>query len=357
MLATFSSNVVLAKARTRYGRRLTAENYKDLLKCKTVGEVASYLKSRTAYSQVLAGIEEMEIHRGELESKLRQKLNEDFASLCRYEITVGEKFSEYFIRRSEMDLILQTILFLNTGESERPGEDFLSLPSYLRRESRLDLTSLRRAASYDELLASLTHTPYEAMLKPFRPEEKQRIDYTGIEIALYSYLFDGIFEIVKKYTRGEAKRQLLDIFNSYVDLTNFVRIIRLKVFYKIPKEKVEKSLLPFGKLSRRILEEMASAEAEEDIRTVFNRTEIGKRASHVQNSFVDEIPHRVNFSTCHHYIDFSTHPSVVLISYVFLCEAEISDIVTIVEGIRYKLPPDEIRKMLTIVNFREGSDS
>lgn len=52
LLATLSSNVVLAKARTMYGRRLTEENYKDLLKCKTVREVASYLKDRTAYSKV-----------------------------------------------------------------------------------------------------------------------------------------------------------------------------------------------------------------------------------------------------------------------------------------------------------------
>ena len=33
MLSTLSSNVVLAKAHAMYGRRLTGQNYKDLLAC------------------------------------------------------------------------------------------------------------------------------------------------------------------------------------------------------------------------------------------------------------------------------------------------------------------------------------
>lgn len=357
MLATLSSNVVLAKARTMYGRRLTEENYKDLLKCKTVREVASYLKDRTAYSKVLAGIEETEIHRGGLELKLREKLAEDFNSLCRYEITIGEKFGEYFLRRGEMNLILQTILFLNAGESEKPDEEQIPAPLYLQHHTGLNLAALRHSSNYDEMLTALAHTPYEPMLKPFRPEKGQRIDYTGIEIALYSHLFDGIFNIIQKYSHGQTKRQLLDIFNSFVDLTNYVRIVRLKEFHRVSPEKIKKSLLPFGTLKRNILDQMAAADTEDEMQSILGRTKIGKRVSRVQHSYVDEIPRRVNFGTCHHYIDFSTHPSVVLISYVFLCEEEIADIVTIVEGIRYNLAPDEIKKMLTVLNSREGSDT
>ena len=38
-------------------------------------------------------------------------------------------------------------------------------------------------------------------------------------------------------------------------------------------------------------------------------------------------------------------------SYIFLMEIEVGDIVTIVEGIRYKLAPEEIKSMLTVVDF------
>ena len=101
---------------------------------------------------------------------------------------------------------------------------------------------------------------------------------------------------------------------------------------------------------------MAEAETEPEVRRVMSGTLVGKRVLKTNYLDASEVAHRMNFKTCRHYIRFSTHPSVVMVSYMLLLEAEIRDIITIVEGIRYKLPPGEIRKMLVIVNYREGSD-
>ena len=48
MLASLSSNAVSAKARGMHGKRLTNNNFMDLLNCKTVHDVAYYLKNRTS---------------------------------------------------------------------------------------------------------------------------------------------------------------------------------------------------------------------------------------------------------------------------------------------------------------------
>ncbi len=355
MLATLSSNVVLAKARTMYGRRLTPENYKDLLKCQTVSEVASYLKNRTDYSKVMAGIEETEIHRDQVEAKLRQKLQEDFASLCRYEITVGERFTPYFIRRWEIAQILEVVLFLNSGAAVPENEEVSQMPQSFLEKTNLDPKKLDHAANFDELLSVLARTPYGKLLEPFKPKEKERIDYTRIEIALYGFLYETIFEIILKNTHGETKSQLLEIFTSFIDLSNYVRIVRLKMSYHIDPEVIKESLLPYGSINQKIIDEMAAAKSEEEIDAAMNRTAIGRKISREKSSYVDEIPRRYNFRVCQHDLHFSTHPSVVLIAYVFAREAEISDIITIVEGIRYKLEPSEIKKLLTIVNYMEGS--
>ena len=60
---------------------------------------------------------------------------------------------------------------------------------------------------------------------------------------------------------------------------------------------------------------------------------------------------RTKYNICRRDIRFSTHPSVVLISYIILTEIEVGDIITIVEGIRYRLPPEDIKSMLTVVDF------
>jgi V/A-type H+-transporting ATPase subunit C len=353
LLATLSSNVVLAKARTMYGRRLTPENYKDLLKCQTVSEVASYLKNRTDYAKVMAGIEETEIHRDQVEAKLRQKLQDDFTSLCRYEITVGERFSPYFIRRWEIEQILKAVLFLNSGEAVTESDQAPQMPPSFLELTSLDPKKLSHAANFDELLSALARTPYSKLLEPYKPKEKERIDYTEVEIVLFTFLYETIFQIIRNNTHGETKRQLLEIFTSFIDLTNYVRIVRLKMSYRIDPEIIKKSLLPYGAIDQKVIDEMAAAASEAEIDAAMNRTAMGRKISRENCSYVDEIPRRYNFRICQHDLHFSTHPSVVLIAYVFAREAEISDIITIVEGIRYKLEPTEIKKLLTILNSAE----
>lgn len=347
MLSTLSSNVIIAKALAMYGKRLTDEDYRNLMACQTVGEVASYLKNRTVYRKTLAGINENNIHRGQLEARLRQKLFEDYALLCRYEISIGEHFSRYLIVRSEIEQILQSIIFLNSG---KPEEYLFDMPDYLNQHTHINLAALALIKDFDGLLDALQHTPYQKLLEPFAPQPGEKIDYMGIENKLYTYLFSNVFEVIDKHTHGEAAKQLREIFNSYVDLLNYTRIVRLKFFYNAEPEFIRKSLLPFGDVNPRILEEMIAAENEQQVTAVMGKTSAGKRFLNIPYTYVDEIPNRAKYKLCRHNIHFSTHSSVVLMSYVFITQAEITDIITIIESIRYKLPPEEIAKLLTVYN-------
>lgn len=346
MLSSLSSNVVLSKARARYGKRLKMENYRDLLNCHTVGEVAAYLKSHTIYGEFLAGIAENEVHRGELESRLKQKLMEDYSSLCRYEISVGEHFSLYFIQRSEIEQILHAVLLLDAGISE---EYLFSMPTYLLHHTKISLTSLSKIKNYDDLLHVLHKTSYEKIMNQFRPKENGPIDYNGIESALFTYLYSNIYDTIKNYVRGEAAGQLFDIFNSFIDIRNYVRIYRLRLFYHFNSEQIRRVLFPFGTLTHHSLDEMMTATTEDELKTAFLQTKIGKSTRNINDP--DQLSSHALFRLCHHYIDFSIHPSVVLLAYVFVCELEIRDIITIVEGIRYKMPANQIQKLLTIYNY------
>lgn len=353
MLSALSSNVVLSKARAMYGKRLIDKNYSDLLNCRTVAEVAAYLKSNTAYDKVLAGVDAYDIHRGQLETILRRKLLTDSSSLCRYEITVGEHFSGYFIRRLEVGQILRAILLFGAGSSD---EYLLYLPTYLLHHTHINLKLLGKLKNYDDLLAALAHTPYYEILKPFKPDKGEKIKYSEIENSLYKYLYTMIFSIINKYTKGETAKQLLDIFNSYIDFTNYAHIVRLKTSYNADPDLIKDYIFPYGSINKRCINEMTDAATEAGVRAAISKTAAGKRMLKTNVFYSGEIVHRMNFKTCSHYIRFSTHPSVVLISYVFILETEIRDIVTLVEGIRYKLSPGEIKKMLVIINYREGSD-
>ena len=347
MLSSLASNAILSKARAMYGKRLTKENYRELLNCKSVGEVAGYLKSRTAYNKVLAGINENEVHRGPLAGKLRQKLFEDYASLCRYELSVGEHFADYLLEHSEIEQILHSLMYLGAGN---PEEYLFSLPAFLNRHTRIDLYALAHVKTYDDLLNALSHTPYRKLIEPFRPIPGIPMNYTGIENALYTYLYKSAFAIIDQYTRGEAARQLREMFQVYIDLINVSRIVRLKAVYQEGPDFIRSTLLPFGTIHPHLLDEMLDAEPE-DVLNILAKAPIGKRCQKIAHTYIDQVPDRMKYLTCRHDIRFSTHPSVVMLSYIFLAQIEIQDIINIVEGIRYQLAPEEIQKLLTVADF------
>ncbi len=351
MLSSLSSNVILSKARAMYGRRLKKENYIDLLGCQSVPEIARYLKDNTDYAEILSGINETEIHRGQLETKLKQKLFEDASSLSQYELSVGEHFAQYLISRSEIEQILHSLVLLQAGT---PEEYLFSLPMFLNKHTHIDLPALGRIKTYEDLLDALSHTPYRKILEPFRPIPGIPMNYTGMENALYSYLYENMFATIDKYAKGEAGRQLRQIFETFIDFNNYNRIIRLKSRYKAGPDFIRSSLLPFGSIKENYLNELLASETQEEMLNVMKTIPSGRKYLKTEHDYPDEVPEIILLQTCRHDIHFSTHPPVVMLSYVFILQLEIRDIITIVEGVRYQLPAKEIEKLLTVNNIWKG---
>lgn len=348
MLSSLSSNAVLARARTRFGNRLTDQNFNDLLACKSTQEVANYLKNRTYYSGAFADVNESELSRSELEVVLKQSLFDDCAVFGRFGSSVGEHMSEFLIRRSEVEQIMHSLVVLNSGKTEGYT---VYLPKYLLDKTRINVEALGLMKTFDHLLQALDGTPYRKIVEKFRPEEGELLDYTGVENALYTYLYKDVFHMIDKYYKGEAAAQLREIFNSYLDLDNYVRIVRMKTFYNAPPEAIRGAILPFSTIKKDYMEKLIKARDVKEVHQVMSKTRPGRRYLK-DKGFKEDAPAVTQYEICRHNIHFSTHASVVMLSYIFVKQAEISDIITILEGIRYQLPTQKIANLLTIVNFQ-----
>ncbi len=347
MLSSLSSNAVLARARTRFGRRLTEQNFNDLLNCRTTQEVAYYLKNRTYYNSAFTDVNESDVTRSQLEVLLKQSLFDDCAMFGRYGSSVGEHMSEYLIKRSEIEQIMHSLVVLNSGKKDGYT---VYLPQYMLEKTRIDVDALGYMKTFDHLLQALDKTPYRKIVEKFRPQEGELLDYTGVENALYTYLYDDTFKMISKYYKGGAAEQLREIFTSYLDLDNYVRIVRLKAFYNAPPEAIRGALLPFTTIKKQFMEKLIAARDVDEVHQVMSQTRPGKRYVKKQE-FQEDLPMKTQYNICRHNIHFSTHASVVMLSYIFVKQAEISDITNILEGIRYELSPSKISKLLTIVNF------
>ena len=343
LLTKYAANAIIAKARAMYGKRLKEKDYQSLLACSSVGEVMTYLKSHTRYYSVLNNMSERDVHRGQLEAVLRHQLLNEFALLSHYEIATGESFSQYLINKAEVEQLSHFLMLLSSGNTERFVFDF---PSYLESHTKIDLMALSKATNYDEFLDSLENSKYKKLLAPFRPISGTTIDVPKIENTMYADLYKNLFEIIGSHTKGREKKELTEMFSTDIDLMNFVRILRLQKFYHLKPEDIKAQLLPGGSIKDRILDEMCATQNPKELFTVAAQTGIGKRIAKMEYNYAGEIDRRGRYNYTRRKIHFSTIPTVVMMSYYVLEQTELNNIINIIEGVRYKVDPDTIKKLL-----------
>lgn len=343
MIFSYASNAVLSKARAMYGKRIRPKDYENLIMCTTVPEIASYLKSRTNYSDALKSTDERSIHRGKLEETLRQSLFYDFAKLGRYDLSVGEQFFSYIIARAEIEKMMHSLIYL---KSRKSGGFNYPLPQIFESHTKINLPALSAVKNYDDFLIAIKESPYYKVVAKFQPKDGEDVNITGVETALYTHLYKIMFEMTNKYLKGKDREDLKDLFSLYIDLSNLVRITRMKTSYSLSESCILSSLLPFGKLTHHQIGAMVKSKDNNELLDIVKSNRIGKKWVNEDEGITDSVPKIMRFVKCTHNIRFSISPPVVLMSYIFLKEIELLNITRIIEGVRYNVPKEQISSML-----------
>ena len=312
-----TSFAVLTKARAKFGKRLTEKDYNNLLNSNSVAEVMSYLKSYTHYAEALRDVNERDVHRGRLEVLLRQHLFYEFDSLCRYDSQMSTGFSAYVISRTEIEQIMRFLTLLNTSSTEK---FIYQYPTYFSKHTEIDLQKLALARNYDEFLSVLSNTKYAQIFTKYQPDENNLLPISDIENDLYTFVF-----------------------------SNLKKVIRLKKYYNLSPEQIKSNLLyPFSGISEKIIDRMCSAESSGEVFSVMQETHTGKMIEQIGYVYASDISPRVKYKLARKNMYFSNNPSVVMISYMFVAETELMNIITLIEGTRYKLDSKKIQSLLIV---------
>ena len=341
-MSSKSENAVLAKARAMYGRCLKDNDYRMLCDCRTVGELASYLKTRTFYGKTLKNLAEGEIHRGQLEAALRQELYNDINALGRYTSDRSVDFSAFITSKMEIEQIIRFLMLLNTG---RPEEYAYSMPLSFDKFTGISLVKMAKARSFGELLEALQGTKYQAVIREFVPKEGERIQIARIEKALNVKNYASAIEAMSAKGGKADRKELSDVFNSMLDFENLARILRLKKYYGFSPKEIKAMLIPYGKLSSRSLDELCEAQTVEEVFQKAEDTYMGKTIRKLPYNDPRRITDALVNIYCKHHLRLSPNPTIVMISYVYLKEIELHNIVNIIEATRYGMPADEKIKL------------
>ncbi|MCH5304582.1 MAG: V-type ATPase subunit, partial [Ruminococcus sp.] len=157
-----TSYAVLTRAKAKFGKRLKSKDYKALLDCDNVTDVMTYLKSNTHYINAFGEANERGIHRGLFESLLRQYVTNEFDTISRYELSVGEEFSQYIAHKTETDEIIRILTLLNSKDKQAYH---FTVPAHIAKKTSINLNVLAKAENYEQFLQALKNTRYDTVLQ------------------------------------------------------------------------------------------------------------------------------------------------------------------------------------------------
>ncbi len=348
IFASKAANVLLARCRARYGKRLTAQEIEALAGCRTVADCASVLRN-TAYAGCLSSLGEGGMYRRPFEAALNNHLMEEMYTLSRCEQSVGDWFADYLLMKNEIRQLMAVVRRFSLGQ-EKENAPFV--PENVLRHSEIDPEKLSSCADYDDLLEAARHSRFIKVLRAMRPLPGNRPDSALIEHSLHAAFYEQVNELIHRHS-GSAEAELTGLVGTQMDMDNFRHVYRLKKYYNADEAAVRSMLFgPRSVTGSRVMRRMTAAPDAETVMEIFlENTPYGRHIDReilAREGGLEAATRLLVLTQARKLMHSSVNPSTVMLAYIIMAEAEVHDLTTIVEGVYYGLPREEILSLITI---------
>ncbi|HHW03636.1 MAG TPA: V-type ATPase subunit [Thermoanaerobacterales bacterium] len=335
---------VNTKIRAMEGDFLKREDYMNMLQKKSVADVTRYLKDHTSYGKLLGDIRIDNISRRDLEDILKRNMIKNMDRLMHYFRDDYRDFIRSLYIKYEIEDLKSLARAIFNGKKPETMEKPLT---FLGKYSRAEAEKLFKSTTIKNLIYSLEGSEFFEVLKPLLDGKRENL--FRFEMALDM----GYFSIIQnRRQKISAKdREVLKKWEGMVaDLYNIQWIYRGKKFYRLSPEELLNYTMNFGdKLTftdrkamcyAKNLDELYRMTMDSGYGFLFKKEEIS-RDIYMERRINRYIYYKLKALT-------RKYPMSIIqtIGYVWSLEFEIRDIISIIESIRYELPPDETRKFL-----------
>ncbi len=343
-MGSFSSNAILAKARAMYSQRLTEQDYEELLKRRNISDLVNYLRSDSAYSDVLSQLKDTNIHREQLEALLDKEIFNRLIRLLRYANKKDLPFYTLQINEIEIQLILAKARLI---ESEYYSGYELDIPGYINQYASFNLYGLLTVNDYDGLLKLLKSTSYYSILKKFKSEDNQKIDFNMMEVELKRLYYQKYFALVNDLFKGKKRNDLITIMNTSIELENITKIYRLKKYFNASSEQIRQVLfMEYSRIPKSTMNELIEAKDASEFLAKLAASPYKLYVDDDEFVYIEYFTGKIQYNLAKRYMRFSTDSALVFMTYRLVFQEEIDNLKHIIEGLRYGEPANQIASML-----------
>lgn len=343
-MSSFASNAILAKARSMYGRRLTEQNYEELLKRRSINDLVAYLKSETVYSDILADLKDVNVHRGQLEALLNKELFLRLNRLMKFASKEELKFCKLGVVELEIQLIL-TKARLIVSDMYTGYE--IEIPEYLNKYASFDLYGLLPINDYDSLLFLLRGTKYYDALLQYKPNDDKPFDSNMLELELKRIYFKEYVDTVNKLYKGKKRQDLLTMINTSIELQNITKIYRLKKYFNATPSQIKETLyMEYSRIPKSMMNELIEAKDASDFLKKLSQSPYKLYIDDHDFIYIEYYTEKIRYHLAKRFMRFSTDSALVFMTYKIVYQVEIDNLKHIIEGLRYGEAPSQIQEML-----------
>lgn len=339
IISSLASNALLTKSRAMNAGTLTQDDYVQLANCRTLNDVANFLKNNTVYEKAVDVLFGSKLYRSRLEAEIKRFNNKRVADLASFESAIGQKLHEIIYLDYDVRLILSCADHLDTNEVS----DFsLFTPESYFKHSSLNPEELERAMTLEEFYKALEGTPYQKTLDIFR-HGKQEFTITGLENALYQYMYSETKRLVKKNYSGKDQQEILRILKAKSDFKMLESIYRMKRYF--PGEELSFNNVfysGFSAFSQQQITQMLECKSSAQLFELFSKSDYGKYFDSVSDKPIEHKTRQALLKLNTKSLRFSTVPEVTMFSFIGILENETVNLINIIEGVRYGFTPDSI---------------
>ena len=318
-MGTITSPSLNSKLRVMYSEKLNKDDLEDLIKQNTIKDALIILKSKIPSLEDLPN----NASRIELEDSLDNILIYDIKKILKYLQGKNKEIFEQYILKYKIETIKKlyedlSVLNLNMTNN------------YWIQNLFTDLKTLVTTTKKDDFIEKIP----EKNIKDIFANSNS---YFERENKLDKYYFENFLKTIK----GKNKK-LEDLLKTQIDLLNILWAYRCAKYYGVINQDI--LINCFYKIDLNIIKKIENSNNLDDLKQSLEGT-IYKDI--IQNDIEIDIKRflykKSKKTFRNEMLDLS-----MIISYLKILETEKENIVTIIEGIRYKMPSENIQRKIII---------
>lgn len=334
---------IVTKTKALEAKVVKDSEYLMVANFESTADFISYLKSHPGYEKIFAGIDENQIHRGQVEAMIINCLYQDFSRLYRFSNPEQRKVLDIIFLRYEVNMLKSC---LHMVYNQHRNYDVDSVAAFFSKHSGIDIPALAASKSMDEYIEHLKGTDYYSVLTSIQKTEITSFDY---EMKLDIQYFMKAWKLKDKVLKGDNLKFVTETLGLEIDLLNIIWLYRSKKFYDLQVKDSYAYIIPITyKLKKDKLIKLMETSTIEEFSGVLNTTPYAYMVPSLANGTIEKVYQKTVFKTYKHYKDKYPNSMAPISYYLYLKRTEIDRLTSALECIRYKLDPQDTLKYITI---------